>query len=122
MVLVYNNKNIYQDQFDSDKKAFIEILNNKPNSQVNLFYIKSVIDSEYHLNKSYKTFKNDILNFIHDISIKFSPYSANIFINNFMLMSRSNRKKLLTFLKEHKFNMNISYIYFYTDDISTSFL
>ena len=120
MVLVYS-KNIYQDQYDQDKKAFTELLNNIPCSQVNLYYINSVIKSEYHLNKSYKKFKHEISSFINDISLKHSPYKANIFINNYMVMSRSYRKKLIKFLKEHTFNMNISYIFYYEHDISTQY-
>lgn len=115
-------KNQYQDQFDQDQKAFINMVNNKPCSQVNLFYINSVINTEYHLNKSYKKFKDEILSFIKSISLNHSPYSANIFINNYMVMSRSHRKKLIKFLKSTKFNMNISYIYDNEHSLSTSYI
>jgi len=80
-----------------------------PSSTTDIKYLKKVLISEYGKNKNFKNQYDNIMNNIILLSKLNAPILVNIFISRYMLLNKTERKKLLSYLMEFK-NLKISYI------------
>lgn len=93
-----------------------------PDSVTDFQYLNRVIDKEYGNNKSFEVYKNSVINFFRTCLIKHDPARTNILISWYMLYTKYDRTLLLKALQSTVFNLNISYIHYNDDRVSTSFL
>ena len=80
-----------------------------PSSTTDIRYLKKVLKNEYSNNKNYKNQRDNILNEFKKLSMINAPILVNIFIQRYLLLSKTERKNLLSYFMRYK-NLKISYI------------
>ena len=93
-----------------------------PDSVTDFKYLNRVIDKEYGNNKSFELYKNSVITFFRKCLKEYDPIRTDILIKWYMVYTKYDRTLLLKALQNTKFNLNISYIHYNNDCISTSFL
>lgn len=99
----------YEENKKQYKKDFENWISNFPQIQINLLYLHRVIKKEYGSNKSYETFKSDLLNYLKQLHKTNTPYQIQNLIQWYLVFDKTHRKKLLGFLQISN-NLKVSYI------------
>lgn len=80
-----------------------------PSSTVDIRYLQKVLENEYSSNKNYKNQYDNIINDFILLSKLNAPILVNILIQRYLLLSKTERKNLLSYFMRYK-NLKISYI------------
>lgn len=80
-----------------------------PCSTVDIRYLQKVLKNEYSSNKNYKNQRDNIINEFKELSTINAPILVNILIQRYLLLSKTERKNLLSYFMRYK-NLKISYI------------
>ncbi|MDP3066226.1 MAG: hypothetical protein Q8N08_05740 [Methanobacteriaceae archaeon] len=102
----------------------VKVLKNNilvPDGVTDFSYLYKVIDKDYGKNKKYKDKKEEIIGFFKNCLKKNDPIRTGILLNWFLIYSKYDRVLLLKALKT-RYNLDISYIHYNDDRVSTSFL